>query len=52
MLKKSTLHFHDFDRMSKTYPLRSFKIKKGGSGYKKRGVPVFEIIILEMYKWD
>jgi hypothetical protein len=43
MLEKGTIHFHDFGRNSKTYPLQIQKIKKGfkdGSGYKKRGIPV------------
>jgi hypothetical protein len=42
MLEKGTLHFHDFDHISKTYPLQSLIIKKcfkDGSGYKKRGIP-------------
>jgi hypothetical protein len=41
MLEKGTLHFHDFVRISKTYPLQSLKIKKvfkDGSGYKIRGI--------------
>ena len=45
MLEKGTLHFHDFVRISKTYPLQSLKIKKvfkDGSGYKIRGIPVKE----------
>ncbi len=43
MLEKGTLHFHDFVRISKTYPLQSLKIKKAfkdGSGYKIGGIPV------------
>ncbi len=43
MLEKGTLHFHDFDHISKTYPLQSFKKKevfKDGSGYEIRGIPV------------
>jgi hypothetical protein len=28
MFKNGTLHFHDFDRISKTYPLQSLKMKK------------------------
>jgi hypothetical protein len=43
MLEKGTFHFHDFVRISKTYPLQSLKIKKAfkdGSGYKIRGIPV------------
>ena len=43
MLEKGTLHFHDFDRISKTYPQQSLKIKKGFkdvSGQYIRGIPV------------
>jgi hypothetical protein len=43
MLKKGTLHFYDFDRISKTYPLQSLKKLKAfkvGTWYKKRGIPV------------
>ena len=43
MLEKGTLQFHDFVRISKTYPLQSLKKKevfKDGSGYKIRGIPV------------
>jgi WD40 repeat protein len=43
MFEKGTFHFHDFDHISKTYPLPSLKklkVFKDGSGYKKRDIPV------------
>jgi hypothetical protein len=53
MLEKGTLHFHDFDGISKAYPLKSLKIKKGfkdGSGYKKWVIPVdYKNISLKIY---